>query len=232
VCSTTLVSPTVTVTTYSIYGQDPAKRDEPAAALNPRSTVAIAPRITSTDSVPIYASACSGSVRYSSACSCLGITQVPIIATITAPTVTQTVTSAAVTQTSTIEGKQPNLPTSFNHQAAPWLIFYFSLIACSPDNSLLYASGEIWPPAGSQPSYSDFASTLAECCARCFTTKGCAFYEYFAGECYLTIENGGPFTNPYNALCPNAPTGFSFIPGSAFGSGPCAISCTDDPTAC
>jgi hypothetical protein len=109
VYSFTVTKTTVTVTTYSIYGQDPAKRNEPAAVLNPRSPMAIAPRITTTNSVPIYASAYSGSARYSSACPCIGITP----AAVTAPAITQTVSSGTVTHTSTIGGKQtkpPNLP--------------------------------------------------------------------------------------------------------------------------
>ena len=43
-------------------------------------------------SIPNYASACSGSVRYSSACSCIGVTAQTVIASTPATTVTVTAT--------------------------------------------------------------------------------------------------------------------------------------------
>ncbi|MCJ1401562.1 hypothetical protein MMC11_004778 [Xylographa trunciseda] len=59
-------------------------------------SVTIAPRqmTVTPSSIPSYASACSGSVRYSSACSCIGVTK----STTTAPTpiTTKTVTATAV----------------------------------------------------------------------------------------------------------------------------------------
>ena len=55
----------------------------------------LAPRqVTATPtSIPIYASACSGTVRYSSACSCIGVTHATITAK--APTTTTTVLKAS-----------------------------------------------------------------------------------------------------------------------------------------
>ncbi|KAE8441930.1 hypothetical protein EG329_004138, partial [Mollisiaceae sp. DMI_Dod_QoI] len=170
---TTLPASTVTVTTYSIYSNPPAKREQPAGALNPRDPVAIIPRSASTTSIPTYASACSGSVRYSSACSCIGVTAGPITAS---TTVTQTITPPTVTQTSTIS-------------------------VCNPSNDygLAWASGEWGQPSGNKPGYSSFSATAAECCAACYTTKGCAFFEFFEEVCYLTTFGGGPVTNPYNS---------------------------------
>ena len=50
-------------------------------------------------SIPTYASACSGSVRYSSACSCIGVTK----STTTAPTpITTTTVTATTVQTSDV----------------------------------------------------------------------------------------------------------------------------------
>ncbi|KAL2064101.1 hypothetical protein VTL71DRAFT_4595 [Oculimacula yallundae] len=53
--------------------------------------------------IPTYASACSGSVRYSSACSCIGVTQATITASrpTTTITISETSTSTATTKIST-----------------------------------------------------------------------------------------------------------------------------------
>ncbi|KAL2065716.1 hypothetical protein VTL71DRAFT_3386 [Oculimacula yallundae] len=50
--------------------------------------------------VPIYASACSGAVRYSSACSCFGVT--PTTVTMVTPTFTKTVTISATLSTTIV----------------------------------------------------------------------------------------------------------------------------------
>src|ERR1700722_17450261 len=60
-----------------------------AAALEQRQ-VTVAP-----SSAPTYASACSGTARYSSACSCWGITVVTTIAPTPVTTTTVTVTATA-----------------------------------------------------------------------------------------------------------------------------------------
>jgi hypothetical protein len=60
-----------------------------AAALKQRQ-VTVAPSV-----VPTYASACSGTVRYSSACSCWGITAMTTTAATPVTTTTVTVTATA-----------------------------------------------------------------------------------------------------------------------------------------
>lgn len=57
----------------------------------------------SPSAIPAYASACSGSVRYSSACSCVGVTQSTItaVAPSTIVTVSTTLTVTSATQTTT-----------------------------------------------------------------------------------------------------------------------------------
>lgn len=102
---------------------------------------------------------------------------------------------------------------------------------CNPSNAygLAWASGEWGQPTGNQPGYSSFSATAAECCAACYTTTGCAFFEFFEEVCYLTTFGGGPVTNPYNTVCPNGLAGFNFAPGdvfqppqNVFGEGPCS----------
>jgi hypothetical protein len=72
------------------------------------SKITIAPRqITQVpSSIPSYASACSGSVRYSSACSCIGVTR----STVTAPTPSTTVTVTA-TALQTVLNTETSLAT-------------------------------------------------------------------------------------------------------------------------
>ncbi|KAK6498848.1 hypothetical protein TWF481_011420 [Arthrobotrys musiformis] len=95
--TTTLTTATTTILPDSGGSQTFEKRDEP---------------VTNTaTSIPAYASPCSGSIRYSSACSCIGATHTVITVEspirvltstiyITIPTLTTTTT---ITQTSTIE---------------------------------------------------------------------------------------------------------------------------------
>ncbi|MCJ1353139.1 MAG: hypothetical protein MMC33_003124 [Icmadophila ericetorum] len=57
--------------------------------------------------IPTYASACSGSVRYSSACSCVGANVVTVTAAQLSTTVTGTVTvSETATVTTTVAGQE------------------------------------------------------------------------------------------------------------------------------
>jgi len=102
---------------------------------------------------------------------------------------------------------------------------------CDPSNNygLAWASGEWGQPPGNSDGYSSFPATVSECCAACFTTTGCAFFEFFEEECHLTTFGGGPVTNPYNNVCPNGVAGFNFAPGSdfnppanVFAEGPCS----------
>ncbi|KAF4626502.1 hypothetical protein G7Y89_g11654 [Cudoniella acicularis] len=189
--ASTTITPTVIVTTYSIYGQAKVKRDTNPDAIHQEQF--LAKRATSSRTIPAYASPCSGSVRYSSACSCLGITQTTITASVA------TVTASAVTTTTTI-------------------------VACSPSNNygLLYNSGDYGPPPGTKSDGSTFAATPQTCCARCFTTEGCLFFESFDGQCALTVYNNGPITNPNNSECPYGQASFDFVSGNVFGEGPCS----------
>ncbi|MCJ1400083.1 hypothetical protein MMC11_003286 [Xylographa trunciseda] len=77
------------------------KRYDPAALVR-HPTVSLAPRQVTVkpSAIPTYASACSGAVGYSSACSCIGVTAAQT--TVPAPTTTLT-----VTRTSTVTVSSP-----------------------------------------------------------------------------------------------------------------------------
>ena len=88
--SVSTVTSTLTVTSVALKEK---RNDAPEQALE------IVPRqVTATPtSIPAYASACSGAVRYSSACSCIGATHTTT--TVNAPTTTTTVsTTTTVTE--------------------------------------------------------------------------------------------------------------------------------------
>jgi hypothetical protein len=89
----------------------PTVTDTTTVTLVPRQ-VTIAP-----SDVPTYASACSGTVRYSSACSCIGVTYSTI--TVAAPTTTETTTidivdTASTTVQSTTTVQDLSLTTIIN----------------------------------------------------------------------------------------------------------------------
>jgi hypothetical protein len=94
--STSTYTPEATVTVFNNK-----KRRNPVAA--PEPTLEARQVTVVPSAIPAYASPCSGSVRYSSACSCIGVT-----ATVTtAPTPTTVVTAA--TATSTVVDTLPSL---------------------------------------------------------------------------------------------------------------------------
>lgn len=97
---------TTTVTVIPQLLPPKAKRDH--ADLRGSKITIAARQITQVpSSIPSYASACSGSVRYSSACSCIGVTG----STVTAPTPSTTVTVTATASQTVL-----NTETSFATQ--------------------------------------------------------------------------------------------------------------------
>lgn len=219
---------TITPTSYSVVGSNakrtagPAvvpiagreqKRAEDYAALfspNPALSTTVptvtAPAIAARqitqvpDVVPIYASACSGTARYSSACSCAGITA----STTYAPT--------PATVTSTV-------------YAAPSII-----PVCDPANNygLNYIGGNLDNAAILANAALDFAPQTGitgtqACCAACFQVgSGCVVFEMYGDACVFIGEAGGNLT-PTD----NCPYGVLGITGSTagypfYGVGPCA----------
>jgi len=103
---TQTVFTTITTTVTAAQG-NPNKRDAFAAdALNLPRVVAACSTTSSPSNVPSYASACSGTARYSSACSCNGISQstttlAPVVTSVTTTTTVSPVTTVVATTTST-----------------------------------------------------------------------------------------------------------------------------------
>lgn len=77
---------------------------------NPAPPLAAAPRqvTTATATIPAYASACSGTAGYSSACSCIGVTATT--ATLSTPTTTVTIISTTTVSTTPVCSTPSQLP--------------------------------------------------------------------------------------------------------------------------
>ncbi|KAH8756864.1 hypothetical protein BGZ57DRAFT_909083 [Hyaloscypha finlandica] len=143
--------------------------------------------------VPIYASACSGTARYSSACSCAGVT----MSTTYAPTPASTTTTL---------------------YAPPSII-----PVCDPaDNyGYRYLGGNIEAGVGLIQTAASLSEQ--SCCAACFVEgSSCFVYEFFSNVCYFVTETSGSHTPtdycPYGQYQITSPGS-----GSFYGLGPCAV---------
>lgn len=144
------------------------------------------------DCVPIYASACSGAVRYSSACSCAGIT----VRTTYAPT--------PATTTTTVYAQPSIIPV------------------CDPAQNYGYQYNGGNVEAGVALVRGTSSLSPQACCASCYTEgSACFAYEYSNNICYLVTETSGSRTPtdycPYGIFAI-----LNEGSGSFYGFGPCA----------
>ncbi|MCJ1309399.1 hypothetical protein MMC25_003058 [Agyrium rufum] len=101
VATVTVVAPTLKRDVAKVW---PMRRDHPEYNVGERAVTTIpgtCPATKAPTAVPTYASACSGTARYSSACSCIGVTGKTTTLPVTTVTVTKTDT-ASVTPTNTV----------------------------------------------------------------------------------------------------------------------------------
>lgn len=170
---------TVTQPTTTTVFNPPHKRDE-GIMLHPRQQTVVPTEI------PAYASACSGSVRYSSACSCIGVTAM----TTTAPTPTYTTTTTIFT-TSTFTTTPP-IPTL--------TILQYDNGVCAGTNSLQYLlpNNECFPSLTSSlllsPAWPFPSCDESQCTISFFLDSLCEdLYAEFAAETFNTcFELFGP----------------------------------------
>ncbi|EPE24798.1 hypothetical protein GLAREA_11379 [Glarea lozoyensis ATCC 20868] len=185
-----------------------------------RRQVTVVPSI-----VPTYASACSGSVRYQSACSCWGIT--PTTVTAATPTLwlsvvastsvtvtiqhTTTATSVGTTlSTTTITGTTTAQPTA---------------CLASDNYGFKYGRGLTWPGPGQSfiaITYASFPIFDQEgCCQKCFSTPNCFKY-FLPGLCLLYVLNSPNIASGTN-ICPAGVALEYTETYSLSGIGPCAV---------
>jgi hypothetical protein len=92
-------------------------------------------------SIPAYASPCSGAIRYSSACSCIGVTATTITASAPTTTITKTANAPAKTVTQ-CSGPQPT--------------FVLQAVLSGDPTDGMYAQSQ---NPGQQPDYLNFATS-------------------------------------------------------------------------
>ncbi|MCJ1354101.1 MAG: hypothetical protein MMC33_004088 [Icmadophila ericetorum] len=206
--TTTIVGLTLTLppTTVTVGGGSPMfKREGDLAARQ----VTVVP-----SSIPTYASACSGSVRYSSACSCIGVTASTTTAPSPSTTVTVTATYAptittetttdstfVVTTTdstsmfTTTDATVTVLETTTATYTPPAATYYE---ACAPENLIGSYNGigitvAIPKFSSSTPPY----TSAYDCCVACLLTPGCAATSSYGpyDVCYLFNDGGTCATN-------------------------------------
>jgi len=160
-------------------------------------------------SIPAYASPCSGSVAYSSACSCLGatpstvtaatpsttttitLTSVTVVTTETETTTTADVTSTATTDSyTTIDAYATVITTSTTVVTPPEATFYAE---CASGNLIGSFNGfGIVQVVGSTSISITSADSGYSCCVACLLRAGCgaAGYASSVGQCYLLGDGG------------------------------------------
>jgi hypothetical protein len=182
--------------------------------------------------VPIYASACSGTARYSSACSCAGVTisttYAPTPVRIHLPLLTWIIANILKASTSTTVYAAPSiipgnplpsfLPKSIFHQVSN-----ISSPVCDPAQSYGYQYTGGYGEAGVGVALAEYALSEQACCAFCFIEgSACLVYEFFDNICFIVTETSGSHTPtdycPYGQFTISNPAG-----GSFYGFGPCAV---------
>ncbi|KAJ9643365.1 hypothetical protein H2201_004364 [Coniosporium apollinis] len=159
--------------------------------------------------VPTYASACSGAVRYSSACSCWGVPKSTVTAAAPLTTTTVAITeTASVTTTATV--------TATTTLPADCTVQYDDGYTVADERAGLTLRSAAGPAANDQ-----------ECCAICYNTPGCGlFYTSGTSTCNLLVTDSGngDIGGGKSNVCPNGEyLHFSNITGlgTGFGYGPC-----------
>ncbi|CAD0110934.1 unnamed protein product, partial [Aureobasidium uvarum] len=155
--------------------------------------------------IPAYASPCSGAVRYSSACSCVGATATTI--------------TAATAYIGFHHDHNDNIRVYFhshcyhnNHYNSPIHINSYTggYTVAGPGQGII---GATYP---SYPSIQDQQG----CCAKCFETPNCFIY-YLSGGCQLYVLNSAPVASGSDQ-CPAGVAAEYTSSGNLFGLGACA----------
>ncbi|KAF3195419.1 hypothetical protein TWF225_003804 [Orbilia oligospora] len=187
--------------------------------------------------IPAFASPCSGEVRFTSACSCIGVLT-PNIVTIPAPTETLSIITTTTYTTETYTMTEETISTTITDatisvtnivatetlpgpQATNTVTVPYPELCKNPTLYILVASRNLSVPN----SVNVGKLNTADCCLRCFTTPDCiAYVRNLAGVgvCTLLTTRPGAAPNPASPSCPNGvgDTIFTGTPGF-FGKGPC-----------
>ncbi|KAI5203839.1 hypothetical protein E4T39_03911 [Aureobasidium subglaciale] len=233
--STTTSTATTTQMLYSVFGGSvitPApgatvqKRDlriaspstvsDKIVAALPISNLEKRQQTVRPSAIPAYASPCSGAVRYSSACSCVGATATTITAA-TPTTVSITTTTTISVSTSTASA---TTTTTITVQTT-------STVCAPPSYGFNYDGGytSAGPGQGvigaTYPSFPNIQDQQG-CCAKCFETPNCFIYYLGGGTCTLYVLNAAPIASGSDQ-CPAGVAAEYTHSGNTFGLGACAV---------
>jgi hypothetical protein len=142
----------------------------------PEPTIAV--RVVSS-SIPAYASACSGSVRYSSACSCIGVTG----ATTTGLSASKTVT-VTTTTTNTASVTDAFVPASLTFN-----LNTYDAACTGPENQITITNGQCFFP-GDAFSYNIISFSPGSCPA-----MDCEIANYISDNCSGAVYSTGDLTS-------------------------------------
>ncbi|KEY65535.1 hypothetical protein S7711_09928 [Stachybotrys chartarum IBT 7711] len=211
----TLPGSTTTVTVF-----DPALRKRSAAP-----------------TLPAYATPCSGEARYTSACSCIGVTG-PIIVTAPTPTTTitlpttvtystETVTVTVATESTTVIAATTSVTTTLSTVTLTGPAATVTQNAPFPPecrNIVLYNGLQ---PVDFSPLTTHPRGILStdNCCLACFQLGGCVAYvvNYNGpGSCLLLSVRDGSYDGNPTGQCPLGKSSTIFgNAGGSVGKGPC-----------
>ncbi|KAJ6258579.1 hypothetical protein Dda_6625 [Drechslerella dactyloides] len=218
-----------------------------------RTLVAKRQQTETPSAIPAYASACSGSVRYSSACSCNGV--FPTATTVAAPSTTVTETTT-ITSTDVVSPTVTTVTTTITDHTTTSVVVaatrteYLATVTIEPQCTNLasspanYRSVGLLIIAGVGQSQARSATSPEDCCSSCYRNGNCFGFSwgnydpaYFdennweapppvgaAGQCFHQVIVTGGCNYDYVAFGPS-PFGGAPAGGQAsFGYGGCSVS--------
>ncbi|KAK6498930.1 hypothetical protein TWF481_011501 [Arthrobotrys musiformis] len=256
----TVTPPTVTVTEYetiseiasetvyttqvdTVFDTETSVVEETATTILPGNTATVTvynPALKKREAaptIPAFASPCSGEVRFTSACSCIGVSapntvtlatptetltitttttyttevEVSTVETISSTIINNTITVSNTVATETLPGPQTTTTLSVPYPAlCKNIVLYSGLV---PANFAIPDSVDVGP------------LSTADCCLKCFLTPNCiAYVRHITGlrHCLLLSLKSGAAPNPPSPRCPGGVgrTIFGPAPGLV-GKGPC-----------
>ncbi|KAK6352331.1 hypothetical protein TWF730_009161 [Orbilia blumenaviensis] len=188
--------------------------------------------------IPAFASPCSGQVRFTSACACIGVsvpntvtlpaptqtltittttTYSTLTHTVTAETLATTITDATVSVTNTVATVTVPGPASTTTITVPYPDLCKNIVTYNGLRPVDLSVNLLTNPVG--------ILSVPNCCLRCYVTPGCVAYVLNfngPGTCLLLSVPASGYPNPPSARCPNGvgATIYGNPPGSV-GKGPC-----------
>jgi len=212
---TAVETDTVTVIASTAYEEPPTekRRSNNRPVLPVRDVIEVRQVTVSPTAIPAYASACTNDAKYSSACSCIGVTQYTITAA--APLTTTTTSVTITTSTTTSTSISTTSTRTWQPQCSPDTISGGSVGLYSNMGYSSYA-GAIDGPNRYPQEYGPVYS-VEDCCSACYYYNDC--FAFF----YNSDTNGCDFwSSDFGCGVDAGDVDIQYQAGSYVGHGPCA----------